>query len=385
MKHNKYYWTIRHKYEKANTLLWASIFKYLPIKQDKIVFNNFFGRGFGDSPKYIAEEIIRQELPYELVWLTKDKNTEVPYGIRKAILPTIRSIYDLSTAKVIISNVKMTLPYHKKQSQFYIQTWHGSVAFKAIEKDAEEKLDPQYIKETKKDSTLINLFLSSNSIQTKEIRDSFWYNGEIFECGSPRNDMLYRPNDEKDTIKQIIGLPLESKVALYAPTFRDDDNTDIYDIDLEKIREILVDKTGDDWRVLPRLHPNVREKSLMKTSMYVTDTTLYPDMQQLLFVADILITDYSTTIYDAAILQKVIFLYTPDLDKYNAERGLKPLYFNLGIPHCRNSHELMDHISKFDKEEYLKNLDKFLQSITIFDDGYASWRVVKRINQIITP
>ena len=279
----------------------------------------------------------------------------------------------------------MALPYHKKTSQFYIQTWHGSVAFKAIEKDAEDKLDPQYLKETKKDSTLINMFLSSNSMQTKEIRDNFWYKGEIFECGSPRNDMLYRPNEEKDTIKQTIGLPPESKVALYAPTFRDDESTDIYDIDLEKIRKHFVDKTGDNWRVLTRLHPNVREKNLMKTSMYVTDVTSYPDMQQLLFVADILITDYSTTIYDAAILQKIIFLYTPDLDKYNTDRGLKPIYFNLGIPLCRNSHELMDNIRRFNKEEYLKNLDRFLRSITIFDDGHASWRVVKRIKHIITP
>lgn len=389
MRHNKYYWTICYKYEKINAFLWANIFKYLPVKHNKIVFINFFGQGFGDSPKYIAEEIIRQELPYDLVWLIKDKKIEIPHGIRKVKLytnnwlPTIHSIYTLSTAKVIISNVKMTPSYHKKNSQFYIQTWHGSIAFKAIEKEAQDKLDPLYIEGSKKDSTFINLFLSSNSIQTEEIKNFFWYDGEIFESGSPRNDILYRPNDEKESIKQVIGLPSESKVVLYAPTFRDDENTEYYNIDLEKIRKNLVEKTGDDWHILIRLHPNVRKKELMKTSMYVTDTTSYPDMQQLLFIADILITDYSTTIYDAAILQKVIFLYTPDLDKYKAERGLKPLYFNLNIHLCLSSQELIDHIRMFDKEEYLKNLNKFLQSITIFDDGNASWRVVKRIEKII--
>lgn len=389
MKSNINYWKLRYKYEKISASIWANIFKYLPIKKNKIVLNNFYGQGYGDSPKYIAEEILRQGLPYELVWLTKDEKKEIPHTIRKVKLytknwlPSIRSIYEFSTAKVIISNVKMEPSYHKRNSQFYIQTWHGSIAFKAIEKDAQDKLEPRYLKGSKKDSSLINLFLSSNSIQTKEIKDCFWYEGEIFECGSPRNDILYRPVDQKEVIKQEIGLATNKKIVLYAPTFRDNGNTDVYSIELERIREILVDKTGDDWYMLFRLHPNVKQENLIKTSQTIIDVTSYQDMQQLLFIADILITDYSTIIYDAAIMHKCIFLYTPDLEKYNTERGLKPIYFNLHIPFNHNKQELIDQISNFNEELYLKNLDKFLLSFTIFDDGHASQRVVNRIKQVI--
>ena len=127
------YWRLQSKYIK----ICGGFLRWLPVNRHKIVLNNFQGRGYGDSPKYIAEEIIRQKLPDDLVWLVADLNMELPSGIRKVKLQSVRASYELSTAKVIISNVKVALPYHKKRSQFYIQTWHGSMAFKAIEKDAQ--------------------------------------------------------------------------------------------------------------------------------------------------------------------------------------------------------------------------------------------------------
>ena len=163
------YWRLQSKYYK----IWGRLLRWLPVNRKKIVFNNFRGHGYGDSPKYIAEEIIRRKLPYDLVWLVDDMNMDFPPQIRKVSLQSIRTSYELSTARMIISNVKVSLPYHKKKNQYYIQTWHGSVAFKAIEADAKDKLKPQYLKETMEDSKLIDLFLSCNSIQTKEIQTCF--------------------------------------------------------------------------------------------------------------------------------------------------------------------------------------------------------------------
>ena len=373
------YWRLQSKYIK----ICGGFLRWLPVNRHKIVLNNFQGRGYGDSPKYIAEEIIRQKLPYDLVWLVADLNMELPSGIRKVKLQSVRASYELSTAKVIISNVKVALPYHKKRSQFYIQTWHGSMAFKAIEKDAQEKLHPNYLKETIADSKQIDLFLSCNSVQTQEIQTIFWYDGEIFECGSPRNDMLYRPIQYKDAVKRKLGMDSATKVVLYAPTFRDDFRTDVYNLDLALVSKSLSDRLGGEWRILVRLHPNVMKENIVKLTPDSIDVTSYPDMQELLLVADVLITDYSTIIYDMAIMRKIIILYAPDLDDYKNNRGLKPIYFNLPSRINQSNDELMEYICRLDLDEYKKRLDEFLSHVQIFDDGKASQRVVERIKSVV--
>jgi CDP-glycerol glycerophosphotransferase len=373
------YWRLQSKYIK----ICGGFLRWLPVNRHKIVLNNFQGRGYGDSPKYIAEEIIRQKLPYDLVWLVADLSMELPSGIRKVKLQSVRASYELSTAKVIISNVKVALPYHKKRSQFYIQTWHGSMAFKAIEKDAQEKLHPNYLKETIADSKQIDLFLSCNSVQTQEIQTIFWYDGEIFECGSPRNDMLYRPIQYKDAVKRKLGMDSATKVVLYAPTFRDDFRTDVYNLDLALVSKSLSDRLGGEWRILVRLHPNVMKENIVKLTPDSIDVTSYPDMQELLLVADVLITDYSTIIYDMAIMRKVILLYAPDLDDYKNNRGLKPIYFNLPSRINQSNDELMEYICRLDLDEYKKRLDEFLSHVQIFDDGKASQRVVERIKSVV--
>ena len=150
------YWRVQSKYYKVS----GQLLRWLPVKHNKIVLNNFHGFGYGDSPKYIAEEIIRQKLPYDLVWLVADMSMEFPPEVRKVKMQSVHASYELSTAKIIISNVKVALPYHKKRSQFYIQTWHGSMAFKAIEADAQDKLEPNYLKETKEDYRKMGSFIN---------------------------------------------------------------------------------------------------------------------------------------------------------------------------------------------------------------------------------
>ena len=370
------YWRLESKYYKVC----GQLLRWVPVKRNKIVLNNFHGFGYGDSPKYIADEIIRQKLPYDLVWLVSDMSSEFPPEVRPVKLQSARASYELSSAKVIISNVKVALPYRKKKSQFYIQTWHGSVAFKAIEKDAQDKLRHQYVKESMADSKLINLFLSCNSIQTQEIKSCFWYDGEVFESGSPRNDMLYKPKEYQQAVRKKIGLAEGKRLVLYAPTFRDSHRTDVYDLDLIRLKECLDSSWGDEWQVLVRLHPNVQNRHLFAGNEFVTDVTLYPDMQELLLIADALVTDYSTIIYDMAIMHKPILLYTPDLDDYKGDRGLKPVYFNLPTCICQSNEELLDYVSHFDHDEYSNRLNGFLGDIQIFDDGFASQRVVDRIN-----
>ncbi|MEE0899043.1 MAG: CDP-glycerol glycerophosphotransferase family protein, partial [Acutalibacteraceae bacterium] len=123
------------------------LFFLLPIKKSKILFINFNGRGYGCNPKYIAEEILNQKLPLDLVWCVSDTNEPLPSGIRKVkFRPDIKYFYEIATAKVIVTNVKNDLGLFKKRGQYIIQTWHGSMGGKRAEGDALDTLSPQYIK-----------------------------------------------------------------------------------------------------------------------------------------------------------------------------------------------------------------------------------------------
>ena len=118
----------------------GAIFRLLPVKKGRIVAENFFGKGYGDNPKYIYDELlINPEL--ELVWLIKkNTDTEFPVGVNVVKRGTLKELYYLATAQVWIDNSRKHYGIRKRKGQMYIQTWHGGIALKKIEKDVENSL-----------------------------------------------------------------------------------------------------------------------------------------------------------------------------------------------------------------------------------------------------
>ena len=357
---------------------------HLP-KRNKIVFVNFLGRGYGDSSKYIAAEIIRQSLPYDLVWLVHDMNDSFPSGIRKVKFYGLRSRYELSTARVIISNTKARLPYSKKKSQYYIQTWHGGFGVKYIEKDIEQFLPDDYVRDSKYDSSITDLILSGSDFQTQVIKESFWYDGEIFMKGIPRNDIFF--NYTRDTVsklKQKYGFEEDSKIVIYAPTFRRDGNVDAYQINAHKLLQTLRTKTGDDWKLIIRLHPSIAGKSgIFHYDNDVINGSSYADPQEILVLSDLLITDFSSMMMDFAIMKKPVFLFIMDLEAYIKDSGgVRPIFYNLPFSMTRSNEELNKKIREFDINVYQNLLDTFMHKyFRSYDDGHASEYVVERIKE----
>ena len=366
--------------------IYSRIFKYAKIQKNKIIFNNFNGKGYGDSPKYIANEIIKQRLPYDLVWIVRNKETNMPPCIRKVRLNSIQAAYEYATAKIIICNSKQRLPFIKKEKQFYIQTWHGSFPLKYIEKEAESSLGKRYVSQSKKDSTITNIIISGSRMFTEIIRNSFWFNGEIYECGLPRDDIYFNTTKkEKDLIKEKFHIPLDHKIAIYAPTFRDDGNTSAYDIDLSNLINTLERKTKSKWTILIRLHPNVSfQDSLFQYNEFIINVTQYPDPQELFLISELLITDYSSVMMDFGIMNKPVFLFILDFEIYKKNRGIRPIFSKLPFPICKSNEELYTSINKFNYNEYTNKLTSFINTYyQNYSDGNASKRVVNRINQVI--
>ena len=373
---------------KSETLS-TEIFDYLQLSDRKIVFVNFMGRGFGCNPKYIALEIIRQNLPYDLVWLVNDLNEPMPAQIRKVVYGSVDSIYELATAKVIVSNVKNLLPYpDKKQGQFFIMTWHGGPdGFKLIEKEAEHQLNPAYVRESKINSSITDLMMASNQYGYEIMRNSFWYDGEILTCGLPRNDILFHRDENLIAqVRQSLNVPPENKIVMYAPTFRNDVavTAEVCRLDAKKLLAALKKRFGGDWTLLIRHHPNVANAFAGSSfGDNVINSTAYPDVQELILVADVLISDYSSVVVDGMLAGKTVFIYAKDFDTYPKERGFAPHFFELPYKVNKSEAELFKCIKNYNAAAMEPKIKRFLDMVKPFDDGHASEAVVARIKAVI--
>lgn len=363
-----------------NRICWI-MYSIHPINENKIVICNYYGRGFSDNAKYIAMECIKRKLDYDIVWLVSnmEKNEEFPGSIRLVKYGSFKAIKELATARIWIDNSRKNYYTRKRKKQLYIQTWHGGIALKKIEKDAENALNKSYVKFAKKDSENADVFISNSKFNTNMYENAFWYDGEVLECGVPRNDLLFNNVKETtDKVKDFFNIDINKKIVMYAPTFRKDNNLDVYKFDYEKCIQEFNERFSEEYVMLIRLHPNVFHKSteLNFNSENVLNASFYPDMQELLVAIDILITDYSSSMFDFMLTKKPCFIYASDIKNYSDDRGfyfeLKKLPFVIS----KSTEEMIRNIESFDKERYLDQVDKFLKEQGCVDDGNASSRVV---------
>lgn len=373
---------------KFKNLIIGCIFNLFPMKKNKIVICSYFGKSYGDNGKYICEEIISQNLKWDIVWLVEKerlKNSQFPNKIRVVKYNSLAALYELSTAGVWIDNSRKFSHPPKRKKQLYIQTWHGSVSLKRIEKDAEKSLSRFYIKSAKKDSKMADLLISNSKFSTELYKKSFWYKGEILECGTPRCDILIDNNySDINKIKNRLGVSENVKLITYAPTFRKDGDTSVYNIQWKRILEILKGKFGGEWKVLVRLHPNISNKrDFMQYDSNIIDVTNYPDMYEVLKASEILITDYSSSMFEFSYSKKPVFLYTEDLESYIKDRDFYFKIDNLPYPIAKTNKELFDKIESFEYEEYSFELTKFLNKLQIKETGKASKAIVSKIREAV--
>ena len=336
------------------------IMRIFPIKKDKIVVSSYLGQGYGDNGKYIVEQLLKQEKHYDIVWLLRDSNNGFPEGVRSVRYLSIRSVYEQATAKVWIDNRRKPDYVRKRKGQFYLATWHGGLALKRIEKDAQEALPSHYIKAAKRDSRMVDLFLSNSSWLTEKYRQSFWYNGQIAEIGLPREDVFYKVSaDSVSRIKTQLGVPEGKQILLYAPTFRktmDEASLGVYQIDWKRLLESCRNRFGGEWIGMVRLHPNLAAiQDRLALPSAVRNVSTYPDMQELLLAADVLITDYSSIVFDSVYLNCPVLYFVPDYELFLA--GVSHNYRQLDLPlengfgpFSQDADTLLDHL-----EEYINN------------------------------
>lgn len=360
-----------------------SFFRLFPIKQNKIICNNFLAKGYGDNPKYIVEELLKNNSRYDIVWLCEEKyNFTLPKNVR-CVNNTIKYLYEFATAKIWISNVRLPKYLKKRKKQFYIQTWHGGIALKRIEKDAIESLSSKYIKMAKEDSKKADIMISNSQFLTNLYNSSFWYEGPILEKGLPRNDILINNNfSTKKYIEKKYNLK-GYKVLLYAPTFRKTDSREAYNLPAEELIKFLEKKTKSKWKILVKFHPNVKSTEYIEFNKSIIDCSDFNDLNELFSVTDILITDYSSCMFDFMILNKPVFLYATDIEAYKKDRNfyfpLESTPFTISKTH----EELINNMDMYLNKDFYKIYKKFYEKHGINETGFASNEVCKVIDRVI--
>lgn len=361
----------------------VDFFSKLPLIKNKIFIDCYDGMGYRCNCKYISEYILQNNLPVEIVWKTRAKYMpNLPVKVRGVDADSIDYLWELYTSRIIISNVSAG---KVRPDQYVILTWHGTGPFKKAGAAAYERTEER-IKEFRDFSKKADLYISNSADNTRMYREDFYFEGEIEEWGYPRNDILLSNIHKTSTIKKKIGIPPGKKILLYVPTFRENKGGSFehYKMNFPRILTALGRRFGGEFIIVYRFHHLLYSEEMPKWFYKKgIDASFYEDTQELLLIADVLITDYSSVMWDFSLMRKPVFLYHDDEMEYSCERGFYWPPSEWPYPKAHSSDEMCRVIEEFDVSAYRRSLDDFFRKDPSFDDGHASEKVVKRIMDVI--
>ncbi|WP_195228508.1 CDP-glycerol glycerophosphotransferase family protein [Lactococcus lactis] len=366
--------------------------KVVKIDDKLIIFASFSGTAYSDNPRYLFEYLRNNDdfTDYRFVWAFRRKR--VVQGAEVVKFNSLTYYYLLSKAKYWVFNAKMAPYYQKKEEQIYLQTWHGT----PLKRLGHDLLDngktyyrsqlsyKQMLKGYDEDSCQWDYLISPNSFSSRAFASAFKINQEkMLEVGYPRVDFLVNADSNKCMeLKRRYGLPLDKKVVLYAPTWRDDS------FGIRGYRfELAVDfykwknQLGDDTVILFKPHYLISNVYQIPNDLsnFVYLMAASADINDAYLMSDVLITDYSSVFFDYANLNRPIYFYMYDFEQY--EQELRGFYLNVPdeLPNdvIRTEKELLRRI-KEDIFDY-DRLQVFNQVFNSWNDGKVSSKVAKRI------
>ncbi|MER7698364.1 CDP-glycerol glycerophosphotransferase family protein [Streptomyces sp. NPDC096095] len=284
-----------------------------------VLYSSFDGRQYSDSPRAIHRELAARERDIEHLWVVRDEQAAVPEGVRPVALHSAHWYEALARSRWIVTNTHLPEWFERGEGQCVVQTWHGT-PLKRVGRDlaGTPHADAAYMASMEHRSAQWSVLVSPNTFSTPVLRRAFGYSGEVLECGYPRNDLLHAPGraEAAAAVRERLAIPEGRRVILYAPTWREDRpkragryGLDL-PLDLERARETL----GEDHVLLVRRHYLVGGS--VPDTPFVRDLSRHPDVAELLLISDVLVTDYSSIMFDFAQTGRPMLFHTHDLAHY---------------------------------------------------------------------
>jgi CDP-glycerol glycerophosphotransferase len=348
----------------------------------KVVYDAFEGR-YSDNPRALYERMRLQAEPGDShIWLCDPRYADgFPLGVETVPHGTPAARDALEAADLVVANTHLDFPWDKKPGAVYLQTWHGT-PLKRIHHDvlwAPEGILPRL----DQDVARWDYLLSPNAVSTPRLRDAFGFRGEVLEVGYPRNDILTSPAAPvtRARVRAALGIPDGVTAVLYTPTWRDDefyaDGTPKAALALDV--EAFERELGRGYRLLPRLHYKMTDRGETLQSDAVVDVSRHPDVHELYLAADVMITDYSSTMFDFAITGKPLLFFAYDLQSYRD--SVRGFYFDLEPlspgPLLRTSDQVLAALKDLDtvRDQYAAPYAEFQRLFAHLDDGHAGERL----------
>ena len=354
-----------------------------PRKEKTVFFASFRGQ-YSDNPRAISECLHRMTPDVKIVWLIKPQYKQyVPDYVTVVPLTPRLSLKAQAQANVWVLNYiyRKQLGVYKGKDNYYIQTWHGDRGLKTIGYLTDYSKGRDY---NGYDMSDCDLFVAASDYGIRKARQGFLYDGEIIVEGMPRNDKLVnidKYSDEVVEVRRRLGISNDVKVMLYAPTFRDDRGCQQCAIDIAASIENL-EFNGEKWICLVRSHSLSKGISMSSDSPAYFDVTSYPDMADLLLIADLLITDSSSCAGDFLLTGKPVVLAHFDRNEYEAQG--RPLWVNpneAGYLVAKNQSELDHILANLYSYDHQAIADKINRFYGTKETGQSSETIVRRIIQ----
>lgn len=382
------------------------------IRKKRIAVCTFEGKGgFGCNPKYIVEELHKQDSSYEIIWLVNDMSREFPEYIKKAPNTPWSRAYWLSTSKIWIDNYRTPYGTRKRKGQYYINVNHYTIGFKCTGLWRGKGFSHMAYLVSKNDSDMIDELVIDSAWCEQAFNKGLVYEGSFLKTGAPRCDVLFGDRSmKKEDFRIKHSLPDDAKVVMFAPTFREDSQngvrnvfSEIWSIDFRRLINSLEKKFGGIWylcvRVHPQLAPTFQKYKNPEIQERLIDESQADDMYEILAGMDAYITDYSSAAFEAGFAKIPVFIYADDIEKYVHDRGNLMWNFVTDPHNCVknnkemtpkldvvmpfsiavNNEELEKNITEFDETKYSRKIDDFIQQAGVVFDGGASKKLTKYI------
>ena len=354
--------------------IWGVI---IPIDKKLIVFSAH-SRKYNDSPRTLYERMIKDPRyrGYKYVWALEDpENVQIPGPAEKVKSDTLEYFKTTLKAKYWITcvNIERSLHYKKKGCR-YLNTWHGT-PYKYIGNDVGNRKDYDF--------SNVDFWCYASQYEKDIFKRAFNVKeSSLIPTGMPRNDELYRVTDEEVlSIKNRIGLPLDKKIILYAPTWRDStDHGATYSIKPPINTKYWEERLKDGYIVLFRTHGYTNKLLGVEFNDVIRDYSSYPSINDLLKVSDILISDYSATMTDYSILERPILCFAYDYEQYKNERGLY-IDFEKDMPSgvLRTEDEVLSRIKKMNYQEECKKTREMIKEKITYYGGNATDKCLEKV------
>ncbi|HET7414669.1 MAG TPA: CDP-glycerol glycerophosphotransferase family protein [Arthrobacter sp.] len=364
---------------------WNTAVSTQPSLTDATFFESFSGRAAADSCLSIHRELMRRGDDRPKYWSVTDLSVAVPDG-GIPVVRFSRQWYELlKSSAYLVNNGFFPSGFRKQPGQTYVQTWHGTPLKKIGHDGPTGHLNLSRLAALNQEPAEWDALLAQNDFAAQVLPAALRYRGEVMSLGCPRNDGLIAEGPDRRTeVRQMLGLSNDQTAVLYLPTWRDhitDFKKPHGHVDLLE-PSILRTGLGDDWVVMRRSHPDMtgQRETLMAPDL---DVSAYPDINDLYLAADIMVTDYSSVMFDFCTTAKPMYFLAPDLEAFRS--GPRGFYLDLETlapgPIVGNTRELAAVLrdDQTDSRDYRERLRAFASRFAGNDDGGAASRVVDAI------